>query len=96
MVAFAMNVIENGGNINNQYVFTADSKRDVVHFLAIIDQSSLDRIKSNLLTINNYQINLNGFEKVVSDYREGLKEISDIVPENQKRLEKLNMVLKEE
>lgn len=89
-------LIEEGGNINNQYVFTADSKRDVVHFLAIIDQSSLDRIKSNLLTINNYQINLNGFEKVVSDYREGLKEISDIVPENQKRLEKLNMVLKKE
>lgn len=89
-------LIENGGNINNQYVFTADSKRDVVHFLAIIDQSSLDKIKSNLLKIHDYQINFNGFEKVVSDYKEGLKEISDIVPENQKRLKKLNMVLKEE
>ena len=89
-------LIEEGGNINNQYVFTADSKRDVVHFLAIIDQSSLDIIKSNLLKVHDYQINLNGFEKVVSDYKEGLKEISDIVPESQKRLEKLNMVLKEE
>ena len=86
-------LIENGGNINNQYVFTADSKRDVVYFLAIIDQSSLDKIKSNLLKVHDYQINFNGFEKVVSDYKEGLKEISDIVPENQKRLDKLNMVL---
>lgn len=86
-------LIENGSNINNQYVFTADSKRDVVHFLAIIDQSSLDKIKANLLKVHDYQINFNGFEKVVSDYKEGLKEISDIVPENQKRLDKLNMVL---
>lgn len=89
-------LIENGGNVNNQYVFTADSKRDVVHFLAIIDQSSLDHIKYNLLETHNYQINFNGFEKVVSDYKEGLKETSNMLPENQKRLEKLNMVLKEE
>lgn len=89
-------LIEYGGNVNNQYVFTADSKRDVVHFLAIIDQSSLDHIKYNSLETYNYQINFNGFEKVVSDYKEGLKETSNMMPENQKRLEKLNMVLKKE
>lgn len=82
-------------NIDNSFTFTAKSKRDVVQFLAIVDQSNLNSIKI-LLELRYCRIDFNGYKSVVDDYESGLKKAIKIMPENQKRLDKLNMVLEKE
>ena len=92
-LVFIQTLFEKSINIDNSFTFTAKSKRDVIQFLAIVDQADLDSIKLNLLDLHYCRIDFNGYESVVDDYKSGLKKAIKIMPENQKRLDKLNMVL---
>lgn len=91
-LVFIQTLFEKSINIDNSFTFTAKSKRDVVQFLAIVDQSNLNSIKI-LLELRYCRIDFNGYKSVVDDYESGLKKAIKIMPENQKRLDKLNMVL---
>lgn len=92
-LVFIQTLFEKSINIDNSFTFTAKFKRDVIQFLAIVDQADLDSIKLNLLDLHYCRINFNGYESVVDNYKSGLKKAIKIMPENQKRLDKLNMVL---
>lgn len=92
-LVFIQTLFEKSINIDNSFTFTAKSKRDVVQFLAIVDQANLDSIKMNLLALRYCRIDFNGYKSVVDDYESGLKRAIKIMPENQKRLDKLNIVL---
>lgn len=81
-------------NSANEYIFKAQSATDVDEFLGIIADTRFSNIKSNFEYFYNYQIDFNGYEEKVEDYKQSLRQTANIYPDCNVELDKLAIILK--